>query len=198
VTGSRGRYSLAFVAAFLGMVGLVLWWNAVLDIRAFHAHQTEIAQQSVNGAGNEITLLIEGLQTSVQLMMNGYPELLQELAQNPEDMEVHARIAGVLERYFPEYYAFTIADAGGELLYDDFGERIGDLCAADLKSFAVNHHPADIYIHPGPSEYHFDIAQPWYSGARQSGIFFVSFRAESIARLLRDSEPPRPPADPVA
>lgn len=190
MTRSRNNHSLLIITAFLAMLGLVLWWNVTNNIQTFRAHQLEIAQQSVNGAASEITLLIEGLETSVQLLMHGHQKQLQRLAQDPDNAEVYDDLARVLGRYFPDYYTFTIADTDGKLLYDDFGENLGRLCLSDLKSFATGAHLTNIYIHPGPSIFHFDIMLPWNPDPSLSGIFFVGFKPELIARLLRNSTSP--------
>ncbi len=190
VSRLRSNYSLLIITAFLAMVGLVLWWNAVNNTQVFRTHQLEIAQRSVNGAANEIALMIGGLETSVQLLMRGHQNLLENLAQDPDNTEAYERIASVLSRYFPDYYAFTIADTGGKLLYDDFGENLGNLCLSDLQNFATEEHLTSIYVHPGPNDYHFDIMLSWNPEPDLSGIFFVGFRTELIARLLRNSETP--------
>ena len=186
----RVNNPLLLVAVFLLMIGLVLGWNAYMSDKAFREHHLGIAGQSVNGAANEITLMIRGLRTSLELLMHGHQDLLRRLAQDPENTEAHARLARVLGNYFPEYYAFTIAGTDGRLIYDDFGERIGKLCRADLRRFAAGKHPAGVYIHPGPSEYHFDVMLPWNHNPARPGVFFVSFKPDLVARLLRNSESP--------
>jgi len=178
------------VAVSLFMVWLVLGWNIYAGNKEFRGRQLEVAEQSVKGAASEITLMIRWLRTSLELLMIGHQDLLRQLAQDPENVEVHARLEGVLKHYFPEYYAFSIADTDGKLIYDDFGEQVGELCRVNLRRFAVDGQPMGVYIHPGPSEYHFDVMLPWDYNQARPGIFFISFRPDLVARLLRNSERP--------
>ena len=179
---------LLLVLVFLLMLAAVLSWSAYKSRQEFSRYQREIAAQSVNGAANEITLLITGLRTSLRLLRDGHGGLLAELARDPENTEKYERIERLLAGNFPDYYAFTIANADGNVIYDDLGDRIGPACRKDIRAFAAGRHETMAHIHPGPTEHHFDIMLPWRYNGGKVGVFFASFKPSMIARLLQNSE----------
>ena len=155
--------------------------------KGFVDHQNEIAGHSVSGATENITLFLEGLRTSLTFFVDGNRELLGQMANNPDDSDLYAHIDKLLLSHYPDYYAFTLADSEGQILYDDFGERVGEACRIDIQEFASSQQPMDIYIHPGPGEYHIDLMLPWdFMGKRT--IFFVSLKVDAIGNLLHNTQ----------
>ncbi len=187
---SRRSSSALLILVLLLMVGAVLWWNAYINIKEYRTNQADIAVQSVQSAAVEITQRIDNLKTSLRLLVKGHQELFQKLALNPEDTDSYDRIAALLEKYFPSYYAFTIADEKGEVIYDDFEEQVGKRCRQDIKKFVSSGHKSQIYVHPGPGAYHFDIMLSWTDKRGKPGVLFVSFKLSSIARILYQVQAP--------
>jgi len=169
----------------------MLFWYAYDSRRGFEAYQQEIMKRSVLGASNQIDQLIEGLRTSLGLLVDEQQDALRDLARHPGDTERHTTISRQLTRYFPEYFAFTIANEQGSVFYDDLGERVGEYCLADIREFAKSNNSLKLVIHPGPGEYHFDVMLPWSYGNEKVGVFFASFKPKMLARLLHDSQLPR-------
>ncbi len=186
---TRLNNPLLLAPTFLLMVALFLVWNVVTKNNEFWSYQQKIAKQSVNGAANEISLTIRGLRTSLDLFARGHQDLLRQFARDPDDGgNQYMRITQLLSRYFPNYHAFTLANVDGEVIYDDFGEKIGEACRTDIRNYVTGDHQAEVYIHPGPGEYHFDIMLPWKQDSQNTGVFFVSFTPEVVTRLLNISE----------
>lgn len=168
-------------------VGLVLVWSAKRDYENFKASQREIMQQSVIGAANQITNLIESYKTALRIFVDRQGPLLQKLLHNPANENTHSQISRNLSQYYPDYFSFTIADAHGRLIYDDLGEKVGEVCRADIKAFASSAYQSNLYVHPGPSEFHIDIMIPWTSRENDAGVFFASFKPTLFAKLLLNS-----------
>ncbi len=187
---TRGSSSAVLILVLLSMVGVVLWWNAYINLNEYRTNQADIAVQSVQSASVEITQRIENLKTSLKLLIKGHQELFQKLAQNPDDTAAYDRIAALLEKYFPSYYAFTLADDKGEVIYDDFEEQVGKRCRQDIRKFVSSGHKSQIYVHPGPGAYHFDIMLSWTDSNARPGVLFVSFKLSSIARILYQVQAP--------
>jgi signal transduction histidine kinase len=82
----------------------------------------------------------------------------------------------------------TLADEHGELLLHDFDGLVGNSCINDIKHFSqINFnkekaHYTEIYIHPNPQGYHFDIMQHW---GKNKMTLFVSFKLNRIMQLLK-------------
>ena len=185
-TTPRGYFWLLVLLSMIS-VGLALLWSAQRDYQNFKAAQHEIMQESVSGTATQITYLIENYQTALRIFADHQGPLLRKLVENPTDEANHSQLSRSLARYYPDYFSLTIADVHGDLIYDDFGEKVGDVCRRDIKSFANNKQQTRINVHPGPGEYHIDIMVPWTYGKARTGVFFASFRPTLFARLLDNS-----------
>jgi len=146
-------------------------------------------EKSVTAVSIEVSFLIESLQTSLNALVERYQSELEHFAFNPDDQSQYTYVSKEIEKYYPDFFAFTVTDSDGSPFYDDFGERVGELCRSDIRRFAQDNR-LSTYIHPGPSEYHFDIMLPWAYGNQQKGVFFASFKLRMFARVLKTSEVP--------
>ncbi len=172
-------FSLAFLLAFF----------SYKDYRRFLLYQQDIASQSISGAANNITTYMDSLKTSLKIYLDGHQEQLAELLNSPDNGSVHKQVEQQLSQYFRGFYTFTIADDSGQLLFDDFVEKVGGACRKDIHEFALSHDKVDAYIHPGPTLYHFDVMQNWQY-KQQNIIFFVSFGLQHISYLLQNAQLP--------
>lgn len=180
-------YSWLLVLLSMVSVGLALIWSAQRDYENFKVYQHEIMRGSVSGTANQITYLIESYQTALRIFIDRQEPLLRKLLDNPTDEVIHNRLSRSLAQYYPDYFSLTIADVHGELIYDDLGEKVGEICRKDIKSFAAENYNSRTYIHPGPGEYHVDIMVPWTYAKSKTGVFFASFKPTLFARLLNNS-----------
>ncbi len=184
------KTSLSLIFMLFVMVAIVLLWTVKINKLEFQNNHYKIAVQSVKGSATEIRLLISSLQTSLNLMVHGHNNLFEKLAKNPDDTAAHDIISKLMGKYFPDFYAFTIADSEGNVVYDDFEEQVGALCRSDLRKFVKNNLSHDLYVHPGPGKYHFDIMLKLNYKNQKPGVLFVSFELNSIARILSSAQTP--------
>lgn len=141
--------------------------------------------QSVRGTINNIGTFIQSLKTSLRIFIAGNKTDLSRL-----DLESNfAVLDKQLGMHFRDYYSFTVANSNGELLYDDFEERVGGICRKDIKRYAKTKGDVNTYIHPGPGKYHFDVMLDWKNNEKDM-IFFISFKTHRIASLLRNAQAP--------
>lgn len=180
-------YSWLLVVLSMISVGLALLWSAQRDYANFKTYQHEIMRESVTGTANQIAYLIGSYQTALRIFVDRQGPALHKLLKNPTDEDIHKQLSQSLARYYPDYFSLTIADRHGDLIYDDLGEKVGDVCRKDIKLFANNNHQGLIYIHPGPGEYHIDIMVPWAYDKGKTGVFFASFKPTLFAKLLNNS-----------
>jgi len=182
------NYPLVLVVLTLLIFSAALSWSAYQREAEFLRHQQEIAEQSVAGAAIEVTLLVKQLQRMMSLLAEEHEEMLWQLSIDPENETIFQHLHQHIADYLPDYHWFTVADGKGDLLHNDFGEKVGELCQADIRQFIDTEHRYGTYIHPGPDKYHFDIMAPWSYKGEVKGVFFVSFEPQVIARLLQNSQ----------
>ncbi len=180
---------LLMTFVFIIAISLILLLYSYKSYEDFKSYQRDIAVQSTLGTSNNIAIFMSSLKTSLAIFVAGHQKSLSQLQQSPDNSSAYSHINNKLSQYFSDYYAFTIADNTGKLLYDDFGEQIGDLCRSDIHQFALSHAKVDTYIHPGPEQYHFDIMLNWRQ-SNKNEIFFASFRTKHLSHLLYNAQLP--------
>jgi len=188
---SLGRHIRLRIFAILALTVLVaggLLWNVLDAYRSLENYQRSLAENGVNDASLEVSGLVEERRNSLTLLAQLESRLFAELAQHPEDETLQQRLKDLLDFRFEDFYSYTLTTPKGDLLIDDFGETVGDLCRADLLRFA-NGETQRVVIHPGPSVYHYDVMVNWADEGRQ-GILFVSFVADSLAQWLGNHKIP--------
>lgn len=183
-------YPLIFAVLTVVLAAVVLSVMAQRRHDDLVAHQAETMRHSANGAAEQVGLLLSSLKLQVSLFARAHEQLLTDLYRDPENEVLDARVRAALGSYFPDFYAYTLVGVDGEVVVDDFGERVGDLCRTDIRRFMSFDQPHQAYIHPGPGQYHFDVVAKWSAPGISAGAFYVSFKTERIARLLRHSEVP--------
>lgn len=179
----------ALLALTLAASALIVW-SAAERYRSFVELQDGVARNATAGTAAAIEARLDGLRQAVHLLAEKDRALLDDLARNPEDDAIHQRLFESVRTHFPEAFATTVADTAGEPLRVDFDGLIDEVCVRDLGTFAQDRAHSRVYLHPNPLRYHFDImVDRGHDGAR-SGIFFVSFPAEVLARVLAQGQPP--------
>ena len=184
-------YPLLYVLLILIMVGSLLVWLAHTRIKDYRNFQQQIVAGSVQGAARELATLLSGLRRSVTLFALGHKEELNSLVRNPDDDSRHARIQKEILATFPDAFAFTLAGHSGEDLLKPYSYRILDLCREDIRNYVKQGVHQNVYIHPNPEGYHFDIMVPWKSEPKgEPGVFLISFRPKMLALLLANRQVP--------
>lgn len=177
-----------FLLGTLVFFAILLGWMAWARYEDFDRHHRTVAHQTVSGLADELTRNIANRKRLVQLFAREQAPLLRRLIREPESARLQRRVADKLQEYFPDHFAFTLADPRGELYIDDFGEQIGPLCREDIVTYARRHTNRP-RVHPGPGRHHFDImARLEVDGQPQ--ILFVSFPVDLLANLLDNVQRP--------
>lgn len=158
------RGALGALILSLMLVAASLMWGAYDGYRVQEQSQRDLASHSVRDAALEISEYIDRQRTSLARLLEGRGELLTRLSANPSDMKALAVLDRLLKDRFTEYHAFSLATSAGELLIDDLGEKIGEVCREDLRQFAASNLPYRPYIHPMPDNHHYDIVVRWQDG----------------------------------
>jgi diguanylate cyclase (GGDEF)-like protein/PAS domain S-box-containing protein len=172
----------------LAAITLLVVWGELTIYDAKVGHQRQLAQQSVAVVAGEIEYHLSQLRHINRLLLDDKQAAFRQLAANPDNTELHRDLTALLRGYHADFVAFTVADANGNVIYDDFGERIGPMCHQDIRSFATNNTHDRMHLHPGPAAYHIDVMQPWRLDDGAPGVFFASYQADSIVRLLRQGQ----------
>ena len=170
------------------VLGLLLWigYARLLD---FHQYHTFAARESSTIAADEILRFVEEKQRLVSLFRAMHQDLIQAVAREPADDVLFRRLADRVADYFPEHFTFTVLDAYGQPLVEDFDGLIGELCLSDVRAFLDSGRQSP-RIHPHAEVYHFDVLAPLGEDGVQ-GVFFVSFHADILGRALKAIQHPR-------
>ena len=171
------------------LVCAVLAYITQARLKDLSEHEAALAHAVTTGTSEELSVMLRELQRSVHLFAGAHATLLQQIKAHPDDTNLQTQMTEEVRHYFPESFAWTIANADGVPAIVDFDGLVGDVCQKDLTTFAHDRRHSEVYLHPSPEMYHFDImVDAEDNGA--SGIFFVSFDAKILARMLARSELP--------
>lgn len=115
-------------------------------------------------------------------------DMIRALAFNPDNDELRNNLGELITHYFPDRFAFSIADNSGEPLFEDFDGLISELCLTDIKQFTKDkfYHP---YVHPNTEGYHFDVMVP-YGENGEEGVLFISFLADVLGDIIKTIQSP--------
>ena len=171
------------------IVCIIMVWVSYQRIKDFEYAQHNNARSTVSLVGKEVSELINNHQRLVSIFTRNEKEIVEQLAQSPNDDDLKAQLHQKLKGYFPDYFTFTLADHDGNPIIDDFEGFIGEVCLRDIKQVAKGQDQF-IHVHPNPNAYHIDIMTQWGNEER-GGIFFVSFHTDFLSKLLKLSSLPR-------
>ncbi|UCE88897.1 MAG: PAS domain S-box protein [Pseudomonadota bacterium] len=184
----RFYYTLS-ATIMLVMVSLLVLWYGRLQYEDFRVYQQVLAKNSVDGVADEIGEFVRDLEQAVVLFIEDEYPLIKHLIAFPEDQEAIASLREELNTHFPNHFAFTIADASGVPLLGNYDLLVNERCETDIQDFVAHGLDYDVYIHPHPQVYHFDIMSPLRAqGGTLGGVFFVSFRTDVLSRLITNGE----------
>jgi len=155
-----------FIIAMAGMSAVLSFLIVHQYENSFRQHHQGLAEHAVQTVNAELTQLLNNIKYDTRLFVSHNQEHLWQMSRYPEDETTYIEIRNLLAEYFPGHYAFTLTDKEGNPYYSDMGEAIGDQCEESIDQLlsenADDHsrHEGIIMVHPGPGEYHFDIAVP--------------------------------------
>ena len=176
------------VVVVLVIASLVLVWSASSREKEFINSQRNMVESSVNGVSNQISNKIQDLRQSIKLFAQKEKNLLVTVVKEFNNLDAYEELVEITKKEFPNAIAITIADQTGEPYIEDFDGFILDICLRDIKHFSGMRHPPDVFIHPNPLAYHFDIMVKVDIGLGEQTIFFVSFSPDLISRILNNGE----------
>lgn len=190
--------TLIFAVVTLGSVAAFLYWNTQQRISDFTQNQYQLMEGATTSTTNELSFLVTDLQRRVQLFADEHLDNILALVEDSFAEHPYLDIDESIKRRFPNSFAFTIANAQGSPLIDDFEGFVGAVCQADIVTFAKrvaadpDNHKKEVYVHPNPLGYHFDIMAQWADpdDDKNRGVFFVSFLLEDISRSLSNGALP--------
>jgi PAS domain S-box-containing protein len=178
------------VVTLLMIMALLLYMNSEGRYEDFVESQHALMEKSATDTVQTLGIYIEQTRRLVRLFASRERENIRLLSIDPENDLVRNEMETRLEQYIPDYFAYTIADASGAPLIDDFEGNVGEVCRTDIRNFSQSRHPQELFIHPNPLQYHFDIMTPVTLAGNKSGVFFVSFKPDVLGHLLKNSELP--------
>ena len=174
--------SVSLLLILVAFNALIVWFIFDQNNRFYHAHKN-IANTTVKIVSKEITEFIEDKQYLVNIFAEDHAAKISLLARDPGNDDLKERLTTKIQRALPDSFAFTLANAKGIPILDDFSGNIGQICISDMQLFLKSNQKR-IRIHPNVNLYHFDLLSPW-KWKQERGIFFVNFKAEKIANILK-------------
>lgn len=189
-------HSYLLSCCLLFVISCVLIWHASDRERILMENNRALQDAILKGAATEIANKLTYYREHVAIFAEEYGEALAWLKAHPEDEAYKEWIGQRIERRFPNHLAFTVTNKLGIPMISEIDSLVGNACQIELKEFSALN-PAssnvlltnDIYIHPQPFNYHFDIMSRW-TFKQDKGVFFVSFRPDEIAAILKNYQLP--------
>ena len=175
-----------FVILMLFTAVILLLWVAETRMQDFHAYHESTARSAATSVAVEVDQFVAEKKRLVNLFGREQTELINRFARDPYDEQLYNELEAKIAAYFPNYFAFTVADASGTTYFEDFDGFVGEYCKDDIKRFAKTNSYSP-RIHPNPEAYHFDIMTS-YGDSADSGILFISFHADILSGLIKSSQ----------
>jgi signal transduction histidine kinase/DNA-binding response OmpR family regulator len=156
----------------------------------------EILTSETQEAANALAQFITERQRMIETFAIDNEDLLAEYAQAVDDERLRSRIDGRLERWFPGYFTFTLANTEGVDIVDDLEGFVGAACQQNIKTYLSRLFGTGLdasyetVIHPQAHNYHFDVMAPWRSSEELNGVFFVSFYPDILQSLIKSYQSP--------
>lgn len=188
-----------FIASVLVLLtGVILIVYTMEREQEFKSYTTNIQKVIVESAADAIDVQLQNKRQHVELFLDEYSMLFSRLERYPEDEVNVNKITHRLQQRFKDFFTFTITDAEGVPVLMDIEELVGEACQKDLQNYSgkVKRHQNDnvmhneVFLHPQPFHYHYDIMSPLPSQKGSKRIFFASFYLDEIASILKTHEIP--------
>ncbi|MCB1789251.1 MAG: PAS domain S-box protein [Gammaproteobacteria bacterium] len=151
------------------------------------------ADAGARATAREITGFIDREHERLGAFVEEKRDEIRAVLADPANWTAIERLQASVKRMFRGAIAFTVTDAEGAPLFEDFDGLVGPVCQASMRD-AVRAHvrgdgPFELPpIHPVPDAYHFDLIVPWHLDSGETGLFFVSMSPTRVAELLDAAE----------
>jgi len=191
------RLEAFFIASVLVLItGIVLIMYTMEREQEFRSYNSNIQKVLVESAVYAIDLQLKNKRRHVELFLDEYNELISRLDRFPDDERTLTSINQRLQQRFADFFTFTITNSEGVPVLMDIESLVGDACQKDLQNFSgkVKRHDKamhnEVFLHPQPFHYHYDIMAPLQTRGNSARIFFASFYLDEIANILKTHEIP--------
>jgi len=188
-------YALS-VAAIVSMV--IVAWSTRSALNSLHEYQNSLMENEGRSVSEEISLYVKERTRLLGLFAEQNADLLHKYIADGENSELKDHLSSLIRKHFPNYFAFTIRTADNQLVPDDLGEFVGDICRVDIEQFWATRsltssnetHAYSPFIHPQAGNYHFDMMTHWETVTGEEAILFVSFHPVQLAKIISNYELP--------
>ena len=151
--------------------------------------KTERGQYVLERTTTSLNFLISELKRDVLLLSQSNHNRIASLVADPENDSEHSALINDLKDVYPEVFSSTIADSSGQVLIEDFDGFVQQQCTDDIANFVTSEKRPEIYIHPNPYQYHFDLMTKILVEDKYY-IFFISFNTSLISKVLKNNVSP--------
>lgn len=169
---------------------MTMVWQYQEKLANFKSHQQQMALYQAQMTSSSIQRKIDNIrQEMVALSYENFG--IHDFNTFTEIDEVQQALNNRLKQFFPNMYAFTIADAHGEEIGGDIDFLVGDICRNDIKWTAqqIQKDKADItyepMIHAKFNAFHYDMMLPVQVNGQEM-VFFMSFLPDSLVQALHE------------
>jgi len=175
-----------FVVVIICLLAVFLSWaqhKRIVDHEEYHDF---IGTESVSSVAEEVSRFVSERNRFVQVFANQHVEEIRAVATNSNNETHYENLSRLIREYFPNHFAFTVANKEGIPFFENFDGLVAESCQADIKSFAEKqyYHP---YIHPNAEGYHFDVMTNY---GDNEGVLFISFHANNLGAILKAAQTP--------
>lgn len=185
---------IAAVSLLLAMMAVVA--NTTERERAFERQQRGLQQTLVKGAAYAVSQRLLSNQQQAHLFVDEYRGLISQLAVTPQNEALRASIRERLQARFPDLFTFMITTADGRAILEDIETKVGQVCLHDIQHYSgqvaskgskmVN----QVFIHPNPVQYHYDLMVMMNPLDPNSLVFFTSLGPNGVMDVLKSHQIP--------
>jgi len=179
------KTNLFYVLTLIFLVMIIIVSISYFRYTTFISYQKNISEASTQGLSNQIKFFIEEQQRQVRLFAYNNASIINKYLQDPDNSKIEQQLETLLSNRFTSYFSFTIIDKKGNLYRESFGNKINDLCKADIKVFTSTRTNLP-RIHPNADMYHFDVM----ANLKNDNILFVNFNAELLGKIISNIQSP--------
>lgn len=183
-------------AVFILITAIILIIYTMQREQEFKRHNADFQKAIVNGAAYAVDQQLQSKHKSIRLFLDEYAAQVFRLNRFPGDERTANDIKLRLQQRFEDFFTFTITDKQGVPSLLDIESLVGEACKIDLNNYSKTvtrdskQIKNEVFIHPQPYHYHYDIMAPLYEHGAEPKIFFSSFYLKQIVDILRTHEVP--------
>lgn len=183
---------MRLILIFLVLLLALLLWQGYSGYHQFKQFHQQLSERSVTSTAREIQVLMKTMNKTVGLFADQEKDTIRTLLNDNIDRATKEKLAKKIHRHFPNHLTFLLADKNGVIQYNHTEELVGKTCRIELLDYAKsNFKDNPVFVHPGSmmNSDHFDVLTPLLTDeGKKIGVFFISFRLETLRRLLSHGE----------